>query len=63
MRNEHVVASEDNLSIDLDRCECVKAVENKFMDSAFSCRSDIWKLRSVSPTFVGYPFAFELVET
>ena len=63
VRNEHVVAFQNDLSIDFDSRERVKAVENKFMNLTVSCRSDFWKFCSVGPAFIPNPFTFELVET
>lgn len=63
MRNEHVVAFENNISVDLNRGERVEAIENKFVNLSFSGRSNTRKLCSVGPIFVGHPFTFELVET
>lgn len=63
VRNEHVVAFQDNLSIDFDSRERVEAIKNKFMDLTVSCRSDFREFCSVGPTLVRDPFTFEFVKT
>ncbi len=63
VRNKHIVAFLNNLSIDFDGRERVKAIENKFMDLTLFRGSNFWKLCSVGPTLVPNPFTFELVET
>jgi hypothetical protein len=63
MRNKHVVAFQDNLSIDLDGRKSVEAIENKLMDLAVFRGPNFWKFSPVCPTLVRDPFTFELVET
>jgi hypothetical protein len=63
VRNKHIVAFQDDLSIDLHGREGVETIENEFMNLAVSCRSNLWKFRPVSPTLIRNPFTFELVES
>jgi hypothetical protein len=63
IRNEHIVAFKDNISIDFDGRERVKAFENEFVDLAVFRGSDFWKFCPVCPTLVRDPLAFELIET
>jgi len=62
VRDEHVVAFKNHISVDLDCSEGIETVEDKLMDLAILRCSDIWKRCSVCPALVGYPFALELVE-
>jgi hypothetical protein len=63
VRDEHIVAFQDSLPIDLDGRKRVKAIENKLMNLAVIRGSDFWEFRSVCPTLVRDPFTFEFVET
>jgi hypothetical protein len=62
VRDEHIVAFQDSLPIDLDGRKRVKAIKNKLMNLAVSRGSNFWKYCPIRPTLVRDPFTFEFVK-
>lgn len=62
VRNEHVVAFQDDFTIEFDSRERIKSIERKDMDLTILRSRRRRELDSVSPGLLANPFAFELVE-
>ena len=63
VRDEHVVAFEYGLSIELDSGECIQAIESQDGNSAILQSADLGQTDFVCPGFISNPFGFELVES
>ena len=63
MRDEHVVAFEYGLSIELDSGECIQAIESQEGNSAILQIADLVQTDFVCPCFISKPFGLELVES
>jgi len=62
MRDEHVVALQDSLSIELDSSEGIETVKCEYMYDAFLRLRYLGQLDFVGPSLVRYPFCFKFIE-